>query len=75
MASQAETNLAIGKEKKEAGDQAFRHGDIKQGPSSLLYQSIEVAKAQIALLSYHQVCLPALETCQRTHLITPTHPI
>jgi len=30
MASLAETNLAIGKEKKDAGDQAFRGGDIKQ---------------------------------------------
>ena len=31
MASQAETNLAIGKEKKDAGDQSFRNGDIKSG--------------------------------------------
>lgn len=30
MASQAETNLATGKEKKDAGDVAFRKGEIKQ---------------------------------------------
>jgi len=29
MASQAETNLATGKEKKDAGDQSFRNGDLK----------------------------------------------
>lgn len=37
MASLAETNLGIGKEKKEAGDNAFRQGDIKSGLLSLFY--------------------------------------
>lgn len=62
MASLAETNLATGKEKKDAADQSFRNGDIKSGLYISIYRSFEVLNLIKALLSYHQVCLQTL--CQ-----------